>query len=350
MLPDRFANAWVLWLLVLVPIVLLAAALRRRPAAVFTGEREALPLGRTLRARLSGLPALLRAGALALLTVAIARPQDVSGSQRTSTRGIAMQIVVDRSGSMDEAVEIDGEVTTRLDAVKRVVKEFVLGNGNGLEGRAGDLIGLIAFGTYADTVAPLVREHGALDELIDQITVADTRTEGSTAIGEAIALAAARLRKAEEEIASASGGESAADFEIKSKAIVLLTDGENNAGEITPAQAASLAAEWGIRVYAIGIGDERVMRFGGLQIPAGGGVDERSLRAIADRTGGEAWAVRSIEQLRDVYAEIDELEETEIEVSELTRYEERYHGAAAAAFALVSLEVLLAALVFRRLP
>lgn len=351
---DRFAHPWVLWALVLVPLVLVAGWARtRRGRVLYPSAGLAGLAGVSVRTRLLRLPLLIRGLALACLVVAIARPQDVRGLVRTTTEGIAMQLVIDRSSSMTETIEIDARVTDRLSAVKQVAQEFIGGNGGDLPGRSGDMIGVIAFGSYADTICPLVREHEALLELVGDIRVSPLRADQGTAIGDAVALAAARLREAEKEIArglgdgAGDGQGSKPDFSIKSKAIVLLTDGRNNRGEIDPESAAALCRDWGITLYTVGIGGG-VREFMGRRIAVPASIDTAAMTGMAEMTGGRFFLADSAQALRDIYAVIDELETTEIETSESADYQERYTFFAALGLGLLGLEVLLSSVWLRR--
>lgn len=249
-----------------------------------------------------------------------------------------------------------GRTMTKLEGVKMVVRDFVLGSAQGdgeMRGRQGDLVGVIAFGTYADTICPLVRDTTAVAELINDIQIPRRNNEQGTAIGEALALAAARLRDAETEIAKRAGNDAETPgFVVKGKVVILLTDGVNSAGEIEPMAAANLAAEWGIRVYTIGVGGNgRTMRtpFGTRRIP-GGGIDERTLSAIAQTTGGRFFRANSERSLREIYSAIDELERTEIDTVEFTNADELFSPFAMIAGALLVSELLLSMTVFRRLP
>ncbi len=347
---DRFAYPWVLALLIAVPVVLFAAWVRTgRGRLVYPTTHLPVLAEPSVRARLVRLPTVLRAVALALFVVALARPQDELGLVRTSTEGVAIQIVLDRASSMLEQIELDGMKTNRLEAVKRVAQEFVAGNGDDLKGREGDMIGVVAFGSYADTICPLTREHSALLDLIGGIDVSPLRSEQGTAIGDSVSLAAAHLREAEKEIAAGLGdAEARPDLSIKSKAIILLTDGENNRGDIAPMEAAEACREWGITLYTIGIGGGSFVEIAGMRVPRGPAVDERTMRAMAARTGGEFWLADSAEALRDIYGVIDSLETTEIETSESVEYTERFVLFAVIGLALLVIEQLLAQLWLRR--
>jgi Ca-activated chloride channel family protein len=234
--------------------------------------------------------------------------------------------------------------------VKAVFEDFVIG-GDGLPGRPNDLVGMIHFARYPDTVCPLTLSHGTLQELIRSVALVEQRAEDGTAIGDAVALAAARLRTAEETLA-AKTGESAAEYEIKSKIIILLTDGENNAGERTVADAGKLAAEWGIKVYAIGVGEDRGLKtpFGVFNVPKSPGIDDASLRRLAEGSGGIYRLAIDSQSLLDVYKEIDELEKSEIEAMRYLDYRELFLPFALAAFGLLLLEGVLRTTVLRSIP
>lgn len=391
----RLANPEALWLLVLVPLVVWWSSRRvRRAAVTFSSLMLAEAAGRTLRMRLAWLPTALRAGALAALVVALARPKSGTGEVRTIARGVAIMLVVDRSYSMVDPMMYQGENLSRIGVAKKVLRDFVLGDGKSLGGRREDLVGLVTFARFADTVAPLSRVHDTLVTLIGTIQLTGQRTyESGTAIGEGLALAAARLHRAEQDLEAMAEGRatgaadaraaaerakelgdddadgevalpartaSAAgepDFTIKSKAIILLTDGDENTGDISGVQAARLCAEWGITIYAIGIGAERgdtvTMQtpFGTRQIfNPSAGMSESKLRQLAEITGGKYFMVSDGESLRRVYEAIDELEKTEIQSVEFTSYQERFWWWAAGAAALLGCELLLGATVLRRSP
>ena len=342
----QFASPWALILLISVPPALIVALRkRRRPGMRFSSTKGIHSLTPTLKQRLSSLPVLLRVAAFVLLTIALARPQVGIEFVRDITKGIAMELVVDRSGSMGAEMNYDGERLNRLDVVKRVIDEFVVGGKKGLEGRPNDLIGLIAFARYADTICPITLSHGALDGFLDTVKLVQRQEEDGTSIGDAIALAAARL----EQVEGTDG------YELKSKAIILLTDGQNNAGKRTPLEAAELARTWGIKVYTIGIGGEDSYStvssiFGTYRMPFGPGVDEASLSRIAEETGGIFRMADDADALRNVYREIDELEKSEIETIRFQEYREAFVPFAVAALVLLAIAVFLSATIFRRAP
>lgn len=341
-----------LLLVVLVPAAIFAGA-RRRPALRFSSMMVFEATSPTLRVRLAWIPTALRVLGLVCLAVALARPQHGRGETRVKAEGVAIMAVVDRSWSMTERMAYDGQQMSRIDVVKRVFREFVEGNGEDLEGRAQDLIGLVAFARYADTVCPLVRSHDVLSDLVDTVELVNptqNNYEAGTAIGEGLALAAARLEKAEQELARAQEEEGVdPDFTIKSKIIILLTDGDENMDEIPARAAAQFCKELGIKVYAIGIaggGEGGRGFFGRPRYP----FDGRTIREVAQITDGLYRVVESGDALRDVYEEIDRQEKTEIESIEYTSYDERFVAWAALGAGLIVLEILLGSTLLRRSP
>lgn len=349
----RFESPWLL--LLLVPLAALIVWRRRnRVRLPFSSTAAARSLGRSWRSQLAPLPVVLRALALIALVVAIARPQHGTERVRDISRGVAIGMVVDRSSSMGEMLRFGGRNVTRLEGVKRVFREFIDPTEGELEGRPNDLIGMTTFARYADSVCPLTLSHDTLVELLGTVRLADDRREDGTAIGDAVALAAARLRQAEETLAEqAESAETAvSSYEIKSKIIVLLTDGENNAGDRSVRDAGELCKEWGIKVYAIGVGDDRGVQspFGRLSVPIRRGFDDRALREVAESTGGKYWLATDADALRSVHAEIDALEKSEFQAVRYLDYREAFAPWALAALALLSLEVLLRQTVWRVVP
>jgi Ca-activated chloride channel family protein len=292
--------------------------------------------------------------ALIALAFALARPQSGREEILDISKGIAIEMVLDRSGSMGAEMEYRGKHLSRLDVVKEVFQEFALGNGKNLSGRPNDLIGMIAFARYPDTICPLTLAHGALTPFLDTIKLVQIKEEDGTAIGDALALAAARLQKAEETLAKQRSKNDNA-YQIKSKVIILLSDGENNAGKRDPLQAAELAAKWGIKVYTIAIGGGEAVQtiqtaFGVYKLPVGYRVDTTALQKIAEKTGGVFWKAEDADSLSDIYNKIDELEKSEIESIKYVDYNESFLPFALAALTLVGAEIILSRTIFRKIP
>ncbi|MCF6286001.1 MAG: VWA domain-containing protein, partial [Candidatus Hydrogenedentes bacterium] len=241
----HFASPLTLLFLLALPALYYGSHYRRRGAALrFSTTAVARMAGRSTRQRVEPFLPVLRFLALALLIIALARPQQGQERVRDLSKGIAIEMALDRSGSMAEEMAFEGKTLNRLDVVKRVFNEFVLGNNAGLDGRPNDLIGLITFAGYADTIAPLTLGHGAIASQVAKVEMPPPRSEeDGTAIGDAISLAAARLKTAEEAQLRVNA-KLGSDYEIKSKIIILLTDGQSNRGEHSPAEAAQVAQEW----------------------------------------------------------------------------------------------------------
>lgn len=336
----RFESPWML--LLLLPLAALVAwRFKERVRLRFSSTATAAAIAATWRSRLGRLPLVLRTVALAALVIALARPQHGTERVRDVSQGIAIAMVVDRSSSMGERIRYAGRNLTRLEAVKQVFRDFIDPNEGTMGGRPNDLIGMTAFAQYADSVCPLTLSHATLVQLLDSVQLVVDRREDGTAIGDAVALAAARLQRAEESLERV--GEAAHDYEIKSKVIILLTDGENNAGDRSVRDAGELCKRWGIKVYAVGVGDDRSVNtaFGRLTAPFRPGFDDRALRAIAESTGGKYWLATDSEALQAVHAEINDLEKSEIETVRYSEYREAFVPWALAALALLSIETLL---------
>ncbi len=324
----------------LAPLVYWLAA--RLPGAVTYSSLEIVDRApRSLRARLSVLPALGLALATALLALALAGPRTGDATTKVSREGIAIVMVVDRSGSMQARDFVEGDVSVdRLQAVKQVFRDFVLGS-DAVSGRPNDLMGLVAFARYADGLCPLTLDHGNLLAILDQVEIVSERSEDGTAIGEGLALAVERLRR----------------HPAKSKLAILLTDGVNNAGDVDPLRAAELARSFGIKVYTIGAG-----RTGYAPIPVTGPggrvrlqrayveIDEDTLRAIAEKTHGRYFHATNAEGLAQVVSEIDALERSEITEIRYLQYSAHYAGFVGAALALIGLSSLAGSTLLRRLP
>ncbi len=324
----------------LAPLVYWLAA--RMPAAVTYSSLALVDVApRTQRARLAKLPALLLAAAALALAVALAGPRTGSATSRIQREGIAIAMVVDRSGSMQarDFVRRDTSIS-RLDVVKDVFRAFVAGEG-GSGGRPDDLVGLVVFARYADGLCPLTLDHGNLLSILADVEIATEPSEDGTAIGEGLALAVERLR----------------GVEVSSKVALLLTDGVNNAGDIDPLQAADLARQHGIKVYAIGAGTTGFAPVP-VQLPGGRTVlrqaqvqiDEETLRQVARRTEGRYFHAADARGLAEVIEEIDRLERSEISEIRYLSYEYHYAGWVGAALLLMGGAAVLSGTALRRLP
>ncbi|NLB56600.1 MAG: VWA domain-containing protein [Lentisphaerae bacterium] len=349
----QFSFPWAFILLLVLPLLVFGRRRHKSPALRFSSLKNAGSAGGSFRGNLVFIPFLLRLVSIVLIIIALARPQEGTERIKDISKGIAIEMLVDRSGSMGAEMMHGGLRLTRFEVVKRVFMSFVEGDGKSLQGRPNDLIGMIAFARYPDTVAPLTLSHGVLRHFLTSLELPTTRQEDGTAIGDALALAAARLKTAEETLARQTG-DRADQYEIKNKVILLLSDGANNCGVMAPLEAAALAKKWGITVYSIGIAGKSS---GGFQTPFGmfgmgseGDMDEKTLKAVADMTGGKYWRADDGRALEKACAELDNLEKSEMESVRFVDYREMYLPFVLAAFLLLVLELILNNTLFRRIP
>ncbi len=350
----KLATPWALLALILLPVIILMVMQAKQTLRLSFSAIEILPKTSSMRQKFYWLPLALRLLVLTLIIVGLARPQAGLEKIQEVSKGVAIEMVIDRSGSMGAEMEFDGRQMNRLQVVKKVFEEFINGNEDDLQGRPNDLIGMITFARYADTVCPLTLGHGALSRFLDNIQLVPERSvENRTSVGDAIALAAARLKTAEEVLARQTG-EDADKYEIKSKIIILLTDGENNAGRRTPEEAAALAEKWGIKIYSIGVGGDEMVKvrtlLGTRMMRARGGVDRKSLKNLADKTGGIFRMAEDADSLRAVYEEIGNLEKSEVESIRFVDYKELFSRYALAAFCFLLVEMVLRCTIFRKVP
>ena len=319
-------SIWFLLLLLVLPLVWWRSRSPRRRAGVAYSSIEGVEqIDSTWAVRLRWIIPALRCLSLALLVIALARPQKGDEHTRSNTHGLAIQLVVDRSGSMQAMdFKLGGRQVDRLSVVKHVVQSFIMGDGN-LGGRPNDIIGLITFASFADTLCPPTTDRAHLIDAVKQMRIATDREENATAIGDAIALGVERLRSLEtaQHLSVASP-----DAQIKSKVMILLTDGENNAGDIDPITAAQMAAAFNIKIYTIGAGTKDGMAeipgtdiFGQpMRIPVS--IDEDTLTNIAERTGGQYFRATDTDSLQQIYAQIDAMEKTKIEEARFITFKE----------------------------
>ena len=298
------------WILLMLPLALVA--LRERPLAAITVSGLAVwrnvPPSRRLRwlRRVRYMSAV----AIGLLITACAGPQMERQVGEETREGVAIQLLVDISSSMEQSLAADdGERMSRLEATKRVVEQFI-------RHRPDDLIGLITFARYADTLSPLTYGHDALVEIVRELDIQERPTEDGTGYGDALALACARLDQMGQWQPAAGKRTADPSATVRSKVVVLLTDGENNCGLHLPEEAAGLAKKWGIRVYAISMKDDE----GGSTLERRSDDEgltdaEKLLRRLADETGGAYWKIGNATHLQEVYERIDHLETSEIKTT-----------------------------------
>lgn len=325
----QFQNPEILYLLAVIPIVIvyyIFVGRRRASLRVTTLGTERMP--RTLRYWLRDLPIVLRLSALAVLIVALARPVEAHSSTESSTEGIDIVLAMDISGSM---LARDFE-PDRITASKHLASEFA-------SMRVGDRISVVAFAGEAFTQCPLTSDKASVGTMLSRLR--SGVVDDGTAIGNGLATAINRLRE--------SGS--------KSKVVVLLTDGVNNRGQISPIMAAEIARDMGIKVYTIGVGTKgqapmpAVDMFGNQSyVMADVEIDEQLLRSIAKTTGGEYFRAVDNEALKQIYARIDEMEKSEVQITHYTSYEELYFGWLLLGLLLLAAEFAIERLVLNRIP
>ena len=329
-----FVHPWWLLLLAVLPVLaLLAGARGHAPAVVYSSLAPLRATGKARRARRGSLlPSLLLLG-LALSIIALARPQLGRTLSRVQASGIDIVLAIDVSRSMmAEDLSIGNQRANRLEAVKNVTQKFI-------ESRPNDRIGILCFAGRPYLVSPLTLDHDWLLQNLERVRIG--LVEDGTAIGSAIASACNRLK----------------DKEAKSKIVVLLTDGDNNAGKVTPATAAEAAKALGIKVYTVGAGTR-----GYAPVPVQDmfgrtvyqnvkvEVDEKTLTEIATMTNAQYYRATDGKSLEEIFGQIDKLEKSTVELDQYKQYRELFPWFLVPGFAFVALELLLGQTLWRRLP
>ncbi|MBR2235601.1 MAG: VWA domain-containing protein [Prevotella sp.] len=330
----EFANKEYLFLLLLIiPYILWYVMWRKkteptiRMADTFALQRAQ----RTWRVRLMPVQAVLRIVAFTLLVLAMARPQMRNSWEEQTIEGIDIMLAIDVSSSMlSEDIE-----PNRIEAAKKVAAEFI-------SDRSNDNIGLTVFAGEAFTQCPMTIDHSSLLSLLQNSSnyVGSGAIIDMTAIGMGLTNAVSRLK----------------DSKAKSRVVILLTDGSNNYGEISPLTAADMARSLGIRIYTIGVGADgsamRPMTIGGtvqhLYLP--NEIDEETLRKIAQATNGRYYRATNAEELRQIYSDIDKLEKSKLDVQRYSKVHDVYQNLVLAAIIALLLEILLRITIFRRIP
>ncbi len=328
-----FAHPYVLLLLLLLPpLAWLKGKAGRAAAFVYSSVDLVRPVSGLRRSRAGAVLANLRWLALALFIVALAQPRLVRGESRVKASGIDIAVALDLSGSMRS--EDFGPDQSRIKLAKEVLEKFI-------DNRPNDRIGLIAFARDAYIASPPTLDHDYLQRQLERLDIG-VIDENATAIGSALMTALNRIK----------------DLKDKSKIVILMTDGENNSGKVPPLTAADAAQALGVKVYTIGIG-----RQGTAPYPVGKDqfgrmhyrdmavdIDEETLTKIARQTRGKYYRADTADTLRNIYADINRLETTEVEVKKYQHYDEWFGRAAIAGLAVLLLEMILAQTVWRKLP
>ena len=330
----RFAHPWFLLLLLLLPLLAWLKGRRGgQPAFLYSSVLLLKGITGVTRSHAGAILPRLRWLALALLIIGLARPQMGAGERAIKVSGVDIVVALDLSGSMNsEDFEIGGQRVNRLFVAKDVLRSFI-------QKRESDRIGLVAFAGRPYVVAPPTLDHDFLLQNVDRLRIGTI--EDGTAIGSAITAALNRL----------------SELPSKSRIIILMTDGQNNAGKVPPLTAAEAAQALGVKVYTIGVGRRGTApmpyldalgqkRYANIEVD----IDEDALRKIADRTGGAYFRADSTGTLRDIYDRIDRMERSTAEVKKYQRYRELADLVVLPGLVLLLLEIILANTVWRKLP
>jgi Ca-activated chloride channel homolog len=325
-----FAYPWILYFLAVIPLLILyyiTMGKKRENTVIFSSLQtfKGIPAG--WRERIRHLPFILRLLALALFIVALARPQSFTSGENVYSEGIDIAMVLDISSSM----LAEDFSPNRLEASKTVINNFI-------SDRLSDRIGLVVFSREAFTQCPLTIDYNVLNELLREVK--SGMIEDGTAIGNAIANGVNRLKESTS----------------KSKIIILVTDGVNNAGEVNPLSAAEIAKKFGVRVYTIGVGTlgeapyPVKTAFGTRYQMVPVEIDEALLKKIAAETNGKYYRAVNNKKLEEIYKEIDALEKTKVEVTSYRSAKELFYSWLGAGFLLLLFEVGIAKTLLRRIP
>ena len=330
----HFQNPWILLLLpVAAALIFLSGKKQAHPSFQFSTDELVNNLQATFRIRLYRGMIFLRLAALILIIIALSRPQSMLQESVVETEGVDIILAIDVSTTMlAEDFEGRGSRKSRVDAVKDVVREFI-------NNRRDDRIGIVAFASRAYTVAPLTLDYGWLLQNLDRVKVG--LIEDGTAIGSGISAALNRLK----------------DTRAKSKIVILLTDGRNNAGKMSPLTAAEAAGALNIKIYTIGAGTKGLAPFPAKDMFGNKvyqqvkiEIDEELLKKIAEKTHAKYFRATDTQSLMDIYREINKLEKSHIEEKGYVEYKELFHLFLIPGLVLLVLEFILNNTVLRRIP
>jgi Ca-activated chloride channel family protein len=330
-----FAHPYFLLLLLLLPLLAWLKGRRGRPPAfLYSAVRLVEGLTRARRSRAGAFLAALRWLVLGAFIIALAQPRLMKSATTVKASGVDIVVALDLSGSMiSEDFVVRGQRVNRFNMARAVLKQFI-------DQRPNDRIGLVVFAVQAFIATPLTLDHDFLQENLDRLEIGTINAD-QTAIGDALSTALNRLR----------------ELKSKSKIVILMTDGQNNAGKVDPLTAAEAAQALGVKVYTIGIGTRGLapmpvfmngQKVGYRQMPVD--IDENTLQKIADKTGGKYYRADNAERFQQIYAEIDKLEKTEAIINKFTQYQELFPWLVSFGLALLLVEVALGQTMFRRLP
>jgi len=329
-----FRFAYPVLLILLLPVLawLFFALIKKPPGITHSMTSGMARLGGSGARFLANIPVGMKGLCLILVVLASARPQLYNVSRDIRSPGVDIMLILDTSGSMRALdFKLDDTPVTRLTAVKKVVREFIMK-------RKTDRIGLVVFGAEAFTQSPLTLDKGLLLGLVDKMEIG--MAGDSTAIGSAVAIGTKRLK----------------DLKAKSKILILLTDGRQNAGDITPDEAAEAARALGIKIYTIGVGGFgaapfRVETLFGPRVAYQNvDLDEETLKRVAETGGGEYFRAADTDRLSEIYGIIDREEKTEVNLKEFFNFRELYRYLLIPALVLLGLETLLKTTILRVIP
>lgn len=321
---DQFENPEFFWLLLLIPVLgfwMWYTRNRKRPEFTYSNATALAESSHNSFSFLRYIPDILRLAAISLIIIGMARPRTTEETSKTkSSEGIDIVLAIDVSPSM-LAKDLK---PNRLDATKRVAADFILA-------RPGDRIGLVIYAGESFTQTPITSDHKVLINALGSIKYG--LLSNGTAIGSGLATAVSRLK----------------DSKAKSKVVILLTDGENNSGNIEPLTAAQLAKEFNVRTYTIGVGSKGTAltpaaidfkgKFIYKKLPVS--IDEDLLKSIAEQTGGLYFRATDNDKLKEIYTEIDQLEKTKLQELKFYSYDEKFGQFVLIAFILFGIELLL---------
>jgi Ca-activated chloride channel family protein len=327
-----FDDPYFLLLLIAVPVLIYIYSKRyfRREGFVTYSDLSVIKkLAPSWKQRFKHLLFIVRMLTLSLAVVALARPQSSFTEEEIITEGIDIILAIDVSSSMRA---VDFKPSNRLEAAKIVAADFI-------EGRVHDRLGMVVFAGRSYTQCPLTLDYGIVLSFLESIHIG--MVEDGTAIGMAITTAVNRLRNSTAE----------------SKVVILLTDGRNNRGELDPITASQIARAMNVKVYTIGMGNRGTVMYpvddpirGQRMVQVQADIDEDILRQIADTTGGNYFRATDEKKLDEIFKQIGEMEKTEIQVNEYTRYAELFEWFGIPVFLLLLLEIVLSQTVFRKIP
>lgn len=330
----RFASPLYFLIVIVIPVILfIRNRITTQPAMKLTTLDSSLDIPGSFFVHTRHLVPFLKYTALILMIIAMARPQWGTKHVNVMSEGVNMVLAVDVSGSMEALdFKLKGKVVDRLEAVKSVINDFITK-------RSGDRIGMVVFGTNAFTQLPLTRDYNTISFVLDRLKIGSAGK--STAIGDAIGISLKRLE----------------DIKSKSNIIILLSDGENNSGELSPDVASAIAATKNVKIYTIGVGTNgkapfkiKNAFFGERYVYQQVKIDEKTLKSIADKTGGLYFRAENTAGLEQIYETIDKLEKTEVKVKTFAEYKEFYLYILIPALMLLILAVLLENTRYLRIP